>query len=609
MDFPQSLAPWARHLSIFPKEVSIVLGRLTQRIALAIGPLRSHPVKGEGDPDGFDGLTGRGSYERLLASEWLLADEMPEEFARRAAMGEHTFFKIGRREPAGSRISLVLFDAGPNQIGSPRVAHIAALIALARRAEAANAQFGWAILQRPDMQVFPAVTTSEVLSLLNARCLDEANEGNLQAWLSRLEDWQDLDDLWMVGGPRTASFAAGARWSRLCVRDTYNPDARSLALTVLGASASPKEVMLELPDASICSRLLRDPFSDIPAEPVNVKSTYAPGSNLLFDASGTKLFARSAAGGVINFPVPNSPRAPQGQPRLYQNNRGHQADAVGRIGRSIAVVTARDRVIKLEYHRGRSRYPPAGNYTGFNRGIFYTPSTAGPLQPCLRLKMIPKSQSEMLVMDGARTLFRLTELKSHSTLIEGKLIVGQALIVALDVLAIAPVGSRVVWVGKEWPDAEWRIISIGTDLSRMSIPFEGEPVSAFFGFGGGLANNKYGLLAIEQTALRWSIVNSDGISSMLCPADARVVGVARMGRESGDKNGPALIVLKNDGRTLALINDHRCQELFTSSMPIEHVTASAATPYIAYSTTEGEVVIYSLSHRAPICRYLPMEVS
>lgn len=134
MELPRSLAPWAPYLDLFPRDIGLALGPVVRRIALAVEPLAAHALSGSGDPDGFDGLSNRGSYDRLLASEWLLSEELPDEFLRRAAEGEHVFLKIGRREPVRSRLSVVLFDVGPNQLGSPRIAHLAALIVMARRA-------------------------------------------------------------------------------------------------------------------------------------------------------------------------------------------------------------------------------------------------------------------------------------------------------------------------------------------------------------------------------------------------------------------------------------------------------------------------------------------
>src|SRR5205814_2319608 len=84
-----------------------------QRLALAIGPLRDSRSARAGEIDGLDGLARRGSYERLLLSEWLLLDEAPDEFLRRAAASEHAFLHLQRRQPGRTRRSIALLDAGP----------------------------------------------------------------------------------------------------------------------------------------------------------------------------------------------------------------------------------------------------------------------------------------------------------------------------------------------------------------------------------------------------------------------------------------------------------------------------------------------------------------
>jgi hypothetical protein len=100
ISLPASLTPWSKQLSVFPHELSMAIGPLVQRIAAAIDPLHLEDVSGDDDPDGFDGLVNRGSYERLIASDWLLADEIPEEFERRATMREHLFLKTAKRDRA-----------------------------------------------------------------------------------------------------------------------------------------------------------------------------------------------------------------------------------------------------------------------------------------------------------------------------------------------------------------------------------------------------------------------------------------------------------------------------------------------------------------------------
>ena len=180
-ELPRALTPWAEYLQLLPAEQIVAFAPLVQQLDIAIGPLRVQTRGGGGEPDGFDGLTRRGAYDRLLLSEWLLADEMPEEFARRAVMSEHAFLQVARQDPAGARVSFVLFDAGPNQLGAPRIAHLAALIVLARRAEAAGASLIWGVLQRPDNPAQRGVTAAGLAYLFAARGSVEATDEHLAA--------------------------------------------------------------------------------------------------------------------------------------------------------------------------------------------------------------------------------------------------------------------------------------------------------------------------------------------------------------------------------------------------------------------------------------------
>jgi hypothetical protein len=622
MKFPRSLAPWAHYLQVFPRELSLALGPMIQRIALAIGPLRTDHSSGAGDPDGFDGLAKSGPYERLLASEWLLAEEVPDEFVRRAVAGEHLFSKLARREPAASRVSCAIFDGGPNQAGSPRVAHLAALIVLARRAEAAGAQFSWGMLQSPGTPIFSEVTESSVLRLLEARSPSEATNADLAIWLKRLANWQELDDLWIVGGPRLAEMSASQGLSQLSVRDVFEPEARQLLLTVRGASGVKREITLELPDDRACARLLRDPFAVSSAAPHQVKAAFAPASNLLFDAKGVKLFARSPNGGVISFPITNSPRAQAGNPKLYQQSSGRRVAAVGRIGRTVVLITEHElkfassgrgnepeQMLIPNYCGKRPHSLPEGNYVSRPSTFSYAPvSSESALQPCLPVPKEAAARPEALVMDSSGNLFKLFALENHECTVGGYRTVGVFQLVASNVLAIAPVFSRIAYVGKELTyKNEWSIISIGAETSKRALPAGITPAQAFFGFGGSLSDYQFGLLAIRDEKSQWVVMSRKGEHSFAPPPGGRVVGVARI-RTSSDQE-PGLIVLEDDSRTLTLYGNTGGKQLLKAAAPITSVTASHAAPHIAYATTEGEVNVYSLDHGVSLCRYLPWERS
>ncbi|HYM00396.1 MAG TPA: hypothetical protein VEZ90_15690, partial [Blastocatellia bacterium] len=388
IEFPESLAPWAPYLASFPAEVGVAIGGMIRPIAAAIGPLRSRRLSAAGEPNGFDDLSRRGHYERLLASEWLLAEEVEDEFLRRAAMGEHLFLKTARREPAISHASFALFDAGPNQLGSPRLAHIAALIVLSRRAQNGGATFGWGVLQSPEMPILPAVVAAEVRQLLDARTAEQATISHIEAWRERLIESPTLDDLWIVGGPRLTKLPGIHGSSLMLIRDTYEPSERSLSVSIVPAHSQPKELTLELPSDSVCAGILRDPFSEVVAEPAYVEAKHAPQSNLIFDESGTRLFARSEKGELISYPIPNSPAAQPGKPRIYRTRNGESVQAAGKVGKSIAVITGDAFEILLGYvGRGSpSAAPRPGPYDPrINKGIKYDPVTSRALRPCFRV--------------------------------------------------------------------------------------------------------------------------------------------------------------------------------------------------------------------------------
>ncbi len=77
------------------------------------------------------------------------------EFFRRAASREQLFHRLLCREPAGIRRSVVLLDAGPFQLGAPRLAQMAALVVFARRAAQGRADLSWGVLQDPHRRLRP----------------------------------------------------------------------------------------------------------------------------------------------------------------------------------------------------------------------------------------------------------------------------------------------------------------------------------------------------------------------------------------------------------------------------------------------------------------------
>jgi len=604
MNLPPSLSQWAGYLKIFPDEVSLALGPIIQRVSMLIGSLHPQLNQRQGEPDGFDGLNRRGTYERLLLSEWMLADELEDEFMRRAVMGEHLFLNRAHSSPAGARASMALFDAGPSQLGSPRIAHIAALIVLTNRADSAGSTFSWGVLQHPET-IYRDVNASNVMTLLAARGPCEVSDTEVAAWEKQLATWSGLDDVWLVGGKRLSRIQTERRASRLYVEDVLEPGKRELTLSCSSASGLSSEVTLELPANNISTRLLRDPFEVAVPQIQKTPATTYTGASLLFDMTGTKLYTRTSKWGITAFNVPNSPRAGAGRPKSYHMHKWQPVCAAGRVGRSIALISVEDGgVANLEYCRQAPIKVLPGIYTGYHHcNVLITPSADdGPLLPCFSLPW----EGGMAAIDGAGSLFRFSPLEDEVKFLGSRRLSGTVHLIATDVLAVNIVNDFLVYVGREWPDDEFRIVAIGKDISRRRALAK-KPHRAFFGRPPRLAHqevphSQFGLLALEQAKSQWVVITDRAQEALVKPKRAKVIGVLVGDRIDGE---PGLLALEDDLRSVTLNGRNWRKEIFHAHARVEHIAVCQRAPYIAYSTVDGEIVVYSVRYDADLCRYLP----
>ncbi|HSF39739.1 MAG TPA: hypothetical protein VLT87_08100, partial [Thermoanaerobaculia bacterium] len=490
---------------------------------------------------------------------------------------------LARPVPGGSHLSVALFDAGPGQLGSPRIAQLAALIVLARRAEAAGVRFGWGILQEPDEPLLTAVTPASVLRLLQSRTPHEATDAQIEAWHERLDGWRERDDAWIVGARRLGGLPMGRSASHLQVWDVLDPRVRRVGVTVIRGSLPPREIALDLPEEDACVRLLRDPFNAAAPPPRSLAEDLAPVSNLLFTGTGSRLLARTASGAILAVFVPNSPRMIPPEPRAYVPSPGERVTAAGFAGRSAVLVTARDGLVNL-YKGARDRRTVLDSvYNPYGHPPFQ-PGEGMRLWPCVRIR------SRTLAVDGKDTLFDLSADQSFLV----------ASVVALAVYSenLALVGSLssgehpvLALVTGEWGSAPVRRDSL-EDLDARE---------AFFGYGGSIADRWTGLAAVRQDERRWRIFHQGGPTGLAFAEGVRAVGVARRPRGSA----PGLLLLDDDRRTLVLAGTSWSLRLPAASSEIVEAAASHRAPVVAYTTAAGELVLYSLDQERVLTRLVP----
>lgn len=211
MELPLPLQPWRRYLSWFDAGLAEALGDLLRRLQPLLGPAETRHGLGELEPDGIDDLRRRGGYARLLLSEWALADVEPDEFLRRAASNEHLFLAPRLVRSRSDLTVVALFDAGPGQLGAPRLVHLALAIALAQRAEQLGARLLWGCLQQSEALV-PLQQAEHLQQLLNARSLQLPDTRSLAHWQAQIAALPTAPaECWLIGPEDAAPLPATHR--------------------------------------------------------------------------------------------------------------------------------------------------------------------------------------------------------------------------------------------------------------------------------------------------------------------------------------------------------------------------------------------------------------
>ncbi len=251
---PAALQPWHAWLQWFPHDSALAIGGLLPRLHAAMGHYRGTLLRGTHTPNGIDELRRRGPYHRLLLSEWALADDMPDEFLRRATSGEHLFLSPRYETIKADAQLIAIFDAGPGQFGAPRLAHIALWMLLARRAEQAGIGFRWGLLGAPGA-LDAGGDTQALKRLLAARTLTHADAAKTEAWREALaaEPTQG-GERWLIAGAREP--IAGFTHRVRIARDLHH----NLSVSIV-STAGQRDVEVPLPPAKPSVRLLRGAFA------------------------------------------------------------------------------------------------------------------------------------------------------------------------------------------------------------------------------------------------------------------------------------------------------------------------------------------------------------
>lgn len=600
MQLPEALHPWRQWLEWFAPEQLPLFADLLGRLNPLLGPLRGLRQGGVPEPDGLGDLQRRGPYERLLSSEWLLAEELPDEFLRRAVGGEHMFLAPQYRAKQANRLIVVLFDAGPLQLGAARLVHLALMMLLARRAQEAGAELRWGILQEaPRLHELHGV--AQLKQLLEARTYEVVGDEHWLAWRAFLaEQPETAGECWLVGQrlPATDSQSCSHR-----VQVKRSLDGQSLMFEMQAASS--RKVMLPLPDERLALQLLKGQFAG-QAVVTQAKGT-VPRVGLtlqpVISAAGTHIALNlldEPGMVVIKLPTVDQKKAFEVRTHLWAAERDPLA--ITFIGRGVGAVLTDEQTLSFW------SMPSLMPIKRPDRDELSLPIGTANLLPCAWLRRGNEVCLFLLDNQGrmARWGVRTERSEKHPTPGKYHSIVDRVLGLAkVDRDAMAYVrndGGR--WYahvvganGYESPG-----YSIGAEQGVKRVLFAAAP-QWWRSFGG------CALLTVENNRERWQVITP---ASLPMPAERidLLPGWSALGLvlQKGDTHY-SLVVLSADKQTVGVYCDGRQRVLFTTSQSIAKVSFCPVSGLVVALTKDRELLVYAVEQQQMrlqvFCNHIP----
>lgn len=512
---PEALRPWREWLSWFEPELALQLGRLLQRLHPLMGPFRGNSLGGEPELEGLDDLRLRGSYEHLLASEWLLADEMPEEFLRRAASGEHMFLAPRPRAKRADRSVIALFDTGPMQLGAPRLAHLAIWILLARRAQQAQAEFRWGALQSPG-ELFEALNTANLKSLLRKRAFTPPDAAGLSSWRAALDSQRVGGERWVIGASleQTELQAAPSFTHRVHLKKDLQGTALDVSLIERG---NERGVHLPLPEPESATPLLRGVFireapSDLPAsDPRAVALTRPP--VIAIDGTRVAVALRDEPAALV-FIVRRSNKQQAGDPRHMRWAPGYSALALTFFGKRMGVLLSDDRELRFWGTSLKMQPAPA-------QEEFHAPGSTAAWLPLAWLRA--EKTQRLCMIDQSRRLVRWDSTYDgrHESAAGGPL-----MLVSDDVLGMVQINRELLQFAHHENGSVWFTRLGVTGKPYPARPFCKAPPDAAVLFGGRSCAVRVETDPVESWCLgTWKEPRME--TQVLLPSGSRAVGLMR----------------------------------------------------------------------------------
>jgi hypothetical protein len=615
MQLPVPLEPWRAWLSLFAADLVIPLGDFLLRLDPQIGTLRSAPARTDALPEGVGSIVQRGPYERLLITEWAYADAEPDEFLRRAANGELMFTGPEPAARRRSRRCVVLFDAGPMQLGAPRLLHLALYILLARRAEEAGAVFEWGVLQ--DAPILNGQADINGLrALLKARTLRLFDSDARSAWEACIDPLHD--DLWVIGGAGLQ--APGPLRTQVTISSNLITDQLDVTLQ---SAQSQRVLSLPLPNSEVGVRLLRSRFgsSASMAELRQLKSKPSLLQAPRFAAHGNWVAVPQVDGSVQLFHVPSSTKTQPGKARTVSAAQGSSILGAGIFGRAFGTILRADNQLMLSGFGSAGlndkavkdvALPTTEHFRidaqlGDWLPVFFvseskkvTAMPGDPARPWDLKGMVEKSNVFLLDVAGNLVCWSNQQVRNAGVTETSPLAVRT---VAAQVLGAAQFDRSLYYVRSLADVTEictWNSANGSTTLA--TLPYLCKAVH--MGDANSWNTFTVGLLAVKAEKDEWFVGKQQKWQTIVIDDGAKVLGVAFSRRQG--TNG--LVVLGPDRRTIEFRSCREARAVIESAEPIAQASLNPVNGDIAWTGSRTRrVFVQGIDEISPFLQVMSEE--
>lgn len=541
-----ALSSWEASLAFLADDVAEGIERMAKRLDLAIGdPTAAH---GLAEPNGYGGIDRRGPFDRLLLSDWALAELEPDEFLRRLVTAELSFLRLEQREPHPPGQVSILMDSGPDQIGAPRLVQLAGLVVLSRRARAHGVQLLVGIAGDEPGQWLGGELPELFSAWLRSRRPMPVTAEIIAAWDNIVD--RDRGVAWLFGAPKLNDSSIPKGWRRLWAAESSWGAAGA---TEVVAVVDGRSLHLDLPESSISIRILRG-HGIRREQKLQIAASDGPVRFPRFPGAPRRLVCRGTGNDeLLVVGVPQTPGESGGRARIRQFP-----------GPVLAASVVGSRTVALVAMEGGLRVVVIGKRLGSVDSIYLT---LGDLE-------MDHRAVAAIASDGLPALYFQS-------------------------------GSIVVRLDDQWwsIDASSRVTKIFPSAMAATAKSDQPAVVWMMGgrlwFGGAFVDlpadsrvmlGSKNLLGVEAETGRWRVHHRQTTSEITIEDDATAVGLLHL------DGLPTLLVLSPGGRLLRLKNTEGAKKTLTKlSGDIVDIAVHPTEPLAAIQRVNGSVDVADLA--------------